>query len=697
MKMNLLRATFFLLAVTLLAPAFGQKERANKDYELGAYNLAVRNYLSLLERSPSDYDAMAKLADSYRYLNQFEEARSWYEKVIRDDNLEGEQMFNYALVLKGLGQYDKARQWFMAYARANKEGADKGSHYAQSCVFAKSQLGQSSPYFINNEFANTTASDFGPAFLGEDQLVFSSARADLQGPGPSWTGKSQNQLYMARINSRGFLEDVVPLRSRLREDFINIGPVSYGPDMQEVAYTKNNFIDGTRHIPTGGLDMNIAFSAINANREWTDEFAFPFNGADYSTGWPCLSPDGNTLYFASDRGDSFGGFDIYKSQRMGGNKWSAPENLGPVVNTPGDEISPFFDGEYLYLSSNWHNGMGGYDIFRAEQSAGRWVRIFHLGNLINSSRDDFGFIYDEPSNRGYMVSNRPGGKGSEDIYKVFKSADNVVMRIRNASDGTAVPYATIDFLNCGEGVFKADGRGNYNFQAVAGLDCDIVVRADGYQEAMFGLSTRRLQQNRDYNIMLVKRGESIEGEILDYQTRRPLSGVAVTSTNQATSASFEATTDQDGRYALAMAPNATYTVRYSRPGYRDINRTVNVSDRYDPNLLGTISMLPTDSPTQAPSYQPGNVQTKSADPAPPSNQVQAGYSVQVAALSKPGLESFQDLTNIGQVYSKREDGIYKIRVGVFATQAQARQALGTIKAKGHKEAFLVEESGGNGR
>jgi tetratricopeptide (TPR) repeat protein len=688
-----------LLALCILVPAYSQKEQADKDYQLGAFNLAVRNYLSLLEKSPANYNAMSKLADSYRYLNQMEESRSWYEKVIREAKLEGEQMFNYALVLKALGQYDKAQQWFMAYARANREGADKGNHYAQSCIFAKNQLGQSSPYLINNEFINTTASDFGPAFMGDDQLVFSSARSDLQGPGPSWTGKSQNQLYMARISSRGFLEDPVPFRSRLRENFINIGPVSYGPEGEEVAYTKNNFIDGTRHIPTGGQDLSIAFAPINANREWSDEEAFPFNGGSFSTGWPCFSPDGNTLYFASDRGDSFGGFDIYKSELTEG-RWGAPENLGPAVNSPGDEISPYFDGEYLYFSSNWHHGMGGYDIFRAEQSAGRWSRIFHLGNLINSSYDDFGFIYDELSNRGYMVSNRPGGKGSEDIYKVFKSADNVMLQIRNASDGTAIPYATVDFLNCGEGVFRADARGNYNFQAVAGLSCDIVIRAEGFNEAMFSLSTRSLRQNRDYDIMLVKQGEANNGQILDYQSRRPLTGVAITSTNQATSASYEATSGRNGEYTLALAPNATYIVRYSRPGYRDINRTINVAERYDPNLLGTISMLPTDSPVQGNSnYIPprdnsNQVQTRSVEPEAESTAIAAGYAVQVAALSKPGLESFQDLTNVGRVYSKRENGVYKIRVGVFSTQAQARQALGTIKAKGHKEAFLVQESGG---
>lgn len=116
--LNALTAAFLLTAIL---PAEAQLGRANKDYELGAFNLAVRSYLELLEKRPANYEAMVKLADSYRYLNQMEESRSWFEKVIREHRLEGEQMFQYAQVLKALGSYEKAEQWFLAYARANKE------------------------------------------------------------------------------------------------------------------------------------------------------------------------------------------------------------------------------------------------------------------------------------------------------------------------------------------------------------------------------------------------------------------------------------------------------------------------------------------------------------------------------------------------------------------------------------------------
>lgn len=685
----------FLLALAL--PAEAQMSRANKDYELGAFNLAVRGYLEALERRPNDNsEAVARLADSYRYLNQMEESRQWYEKLIKSRKLKGDHIFKYAQVLMALEQYEKARQWFTEYGRLNRDEADKANHYAQSCSYAANQMGQSSSYLVSNEFINTTSSDFGPAFYG-DQVVFSSARTDLQKPGSNWTGKANNQPYMARLANNGFLEAPVALDSRLRENFHNVGPLTYSPDLREVAYTKNNFIDGTRHIPTGGLELSLVMAKINPSGEWAEEQPFPYNGTGFSTGWPHISPDGNALYFASDRPDGFGGFDIYVSYRMG-NTWSTPENLGPKVNSPGNEISPFFDGTHLFFSSDWHQGLGGYDIFRAEQANGRWERIFSLGNLINSSRDDYGFIYDGFRNVGYMVSNRPGGRGNEDIYKVFKSADNVVLQVKNASDGTPIPYATVDFINCGEGVFKTDSRGTYSFQAVEGLNCDIVLRADGFNDAVFKIATIGMRQNREYDIMLSRQGEEYVGKILSYSTRLPITSVSVTSTNQATNSSTQATTDVNGDYALALSPNSTYVLRYSRPGFRDISRTVSTADGFDRSILGIISMLPTN-------IDPGTVDNNAGGgtlPPPTTGGgttgpvIQSGYAVQVAALSKPDLQSFASLTDLGQVYSKREGNTFKVRVGVFGTRAEANRALSSVKARGYSGAFLTTEEGNAG-
>jgi tetratricopeptide (TPR) repeat protein len=688
----------WMAALSISLPLYGQISRANKDYELGAFNLAVRSYLELLEKRPSNHEAMAKLADSYAHLNQMDEARSWYEKLARDGKIEGEFIFKYGQVLMALEEYDKAREQFLSYGRANRDDAARANHFAQNCAFAKNQQGQSSTYLVSNEQINTIASDFGPAFYG-DQVIFSSARMDVQQPGSTWTGKAVNQLFAARVGSSGFLESPVLLQKQTRESYANIGPLSFSPDGKSVAYTRNNFMDGTRQIPHGGEELSIVTAQINPNGEWVEDNSFRHNGSGFSSAYPCFSPDGNALYFASNRPDGYGGYDLYVSFRMG-NTWSTPENLGPNVNTPGNEITPFFDGTFLYFSSDWHPGLGGYDIFRAEQANSRWTRIFHLGNLVNSSRDDYGFVYDNLRNLGYIVSNRTNGRGNEDIYKVFRSADNIVLRIRNASNGAPIPYATVDFVNCGEGLYRADALGDYHFQAVEGLNCDVAIRADGYNDAVFRVSTLGVRQNREFDVVLIRKGEEFYGKVLNYASRMPVAGVVVSITNQATNTGMEATTDVNGDYALALSPNSSYVVRYSRPGFREISRKVNTGQVEDRTVLGTISMLPvTMNPSEIPDViNPGATAADTGTPAEPASagpSIPSGWSVQVAALAKPGLEGFADLSSLGQVYSKLEGGKYKVRVGVFANRADAERVLSSVKARNrnYQGAFVVAEEG----
>lgn len=680
-----------VLALSLSCTAFGQLfqgplGKANKQYDLRAFNLAIQSYKEALERRPNEVEALAKLADCYRHLNQMEEAAKYYARAIAQQRrLEPAFRLQYGHVLKAMGQYDAARREYLEYAKSSPV---EGNHYAQSCNFAINQQNVPSKYTVTGEFINSSASDFGPALFGNSQVVFSSARMDIQRTSTNWTGGANNQLFVANIGRNGFLESPYFLKSDAKNVF-NEGPVSYSRDGRWVAYTKNNFADGTRHIASSGMDLSIFIAEISSSGDWINPVPFPYNGNDFSVGFPSFSPDGNALYFASNRLDGFGGYDIYVSYRVGeGNNWGAPQNLGPVVNSPGNEVTPFNDGEMLYFSSDWHEGLGGYDIFRAEQANGRWVRIFHMGNGINSPRDDYGFIFENVRNVGYLVSNRVGGRGSEDIYRASQSADNVTIRVKDAATGAALPNAVIDFSACREGAFTVDAQGVYTFQAVRGLQCNLLIRRDGYLSRGLQLSMSELQQNREFEILLPRIGEEYLGRIVSYTTRLPLDEATVTATNQTTSNVMTMRTDLNGDYMLALSPNTTYIVRYSRPGYRDINRTVRVGSSFDRDALGVISMIPTDAVvTDVPLSDIG---VKSGAP----TTVAEGFAVQLAAMSRPNLEGFAGLNNIGNIYYRQDGSIYRIRMGTYRTREEAERVLGLVKNQGYREAFIVQEQGG---
>lgn len=681
--------TLIALCIAFALPAqFKQAlKKANKEYELHAFNLAIESYKDALRKRPDNAEALGKLADCYRHLNQMEEAAKWYVQALKQKDYNKADLFNYGKVLKTLGQYEEARKQFLKYAR---DFPNEGDHFAKSCVFAQQQLTTTSAYSVNIEFINTSASEFGPTFYGQ-QVVYSSARNDIQRSSSNWTGKSNNQLFVANIGSSGYLESPLFLRNSQRNEF-NQGPVAFSPDGTIVVFTKNNFVDGTRQIPSSGMELSLHIATVNQNGDWGNSIPFPYNGSNYSSGFPSFSPDGQMLFFASDRPDGFGGYDIYMSRRMG-NTWGTPENLGPKVNSPGNEITPYIMGDQLYFASDFHFGLGGFDVFRAEQTNGRWIQIYHLGNGVNSPSDDYGFIYDEFRNVGYMTSNRNGGRGNEDIYKVSKSADNVIVRVINASDGTPIPNAIIDFSNCNEGIFATNANGLYSFQAVQGLNCNIMVRKEGFQDGALLITAQGLQRNREYEIGLNRLGEDYPGQVLNYTSRLPAQGVTVIATNTTTGAQTSSLTDQNGYYTLGLSKNSIYVLRFTGPGYKDSNITVQTTDGFDRSILGVISLLPS-SAVGGGGIQPPIDLGGPVTPRNPGDVViSSGFSIQVAALSKPDLQSFDELSNYGQLYYKKVGSTYKIRVGVYDNRMEAENALRLVKSQGYRQAFLVAEEG----
>ena len=687
-------ALFTVLAFAFTVPASGQTfksllRKANTQYELHAYNLAIGSYQAALEKKPDNIEAKGKMADCYRRLNQMEQAATIFAEVCRDKEVDKIYILMYGHVLKALGKYDVAKQWYLLYAR--DEDAVIGNHFAQSCDFAKTQLGVTSSYTVTNEFINTSASDFGATYYGKQQVIYSSSRTDIYRSSSGWTGKANNQLFIANIGANGYLESPIFLKNNETNAY-NEGPLSFSPDGKRVAYTKNNFVDGTRQIPASGLELSIYTADIATNGQWTNIASFPYNGSGYSTGYPAFPPDGNAIYFASDRPDGFGGFDIYVSYKSG-NSWSAPQNLGPVVNSPGDEISPYFDGSMLYFSSDWHHGIGGMDVFRAEETSGRWTKIFHLGNAINSSYDDYGFIYDTFRNVGYVTSNRLNGRGNEDIYRVNRSADYIVIRITNAVDGSPVPNALVDFSNCGEQAYRADERGVYSFQAVQGLSCNLIIKKEGYQSTTLQISTLGTNASRTYDVAMSRVGEAYAGKVIDYTTNQPVPNVVITATNQATGSSAQVQSDASGNYYLSLSPFTTYVLRFSKQQYQDLNVTVRTKDGFDRSILGVISFLPTSAST---GFGDDPYVDAPDGPVQPEETIESGFAVQVAAIKTPEIELYQGLSDLGTVYVKEINGLYKVRVGTFATKPEADRARDAIKKRGYKGPFVVTEDGVSG-
>lgn len=396
--------------------------KANEHFEAAFYKEAIPLYEIALEKQPNTPEWMFRLAESYRLTNDPVKAEYWYGQLIRHAKYKN-CVFEYAQALKTNRKYAEAKYYFLEYKAFDSLAA---THFAASCDYAKNNSELRNPMYdvVEMKGVNSRSSDFAPTFY-QGTPIFASARsvAVEKNGEVTWTSDAFNQYYtFQQVTTDSFL--VKPVRSFIGRD-INDAPISYTSRGTQVAITSNNFMDGIRHIAGSGMMMDIYLYEAKSMREWdhqTEKF-FPFNaqvdaGEPFSTGHPCFSSGGDALYFSSDRPGGFGGYDIYVCFKTGSG-WSQPKNLGYPVNTPGNELTPNLD-QYgrLYFSSDWHWGFGGMDVFTAERLPFGWGNVQNLGWGVNSSFDDMYFSFDSRQQTGYLTSNRIGGTGNEDIYRV---------------------------------------------------------------------------------------------------------------------------------------------------------------------------------------------------------------------------------------------------------------------------------------
>lgn len=608
--------------------------RADKQFDLYAYNLALKTYKQVLDKDANNAHALARVADCYFQLNKPEESLSWYARAVQLRRPDSDVQLRYGKALMMKGDYAQAKKQFLEYAAQSDKTQETGRHYADMCDFASKTASQEMQYAPKNEPLNTSAADFGATFLN-NRVVYSSARTDIvrktQSQSASdWSGSAYNQLFVTQRNpENGYLQKPAFLRGDLQNNY-NEGPVTYSADGKRVAFCRNNFINGTRQIAEKGVNMSL-YTADVVNGEWTNIKAFPYNGSDYATGFPCLSPSGNTLIFASNNPSSTTGgqgWDIYVSNFVNG-EWSTPRNIGAPLNTPGNEVTPFYDGADLYFSSDWHNGLGGLDVYRAVLGKETVTNIYHLGPGVNSSYDDYGFVYNSQQNVGYVTSNRPGGRGNEDIWQLTKKTGGIVSspvsttpprslsattpggdaltpQIYNTEDysvksyslvvydsyGKPLPGVYIDMSECNREKGQTDTDGKYYFSELSKpVDCSIELSKDGYESTRVDI--REFGAHNISVAMDMDKRQEFTGRVIDARTSQPLYGAIVEFRDGGKI--IQTSTDANGKYALMLTPRTTYDIEYSADSYKVANFKITPGTTPNSNRIDDVSLEPVSS------------------------------------------------------------------------------------------------------
>jgi hypothetical protein len=263
---------------------------------------------------------------------------------------------------------------------------------------------------------------------------------------------------------------------------------------------------------TGG-DLYIADCDSNGNisnsRKMSDEI-----NSEYIESSACFSTDGNTLYFSSNRPNGYGGFDLYKSNKLPTGEWGRVINLGPNINTKYNEDAPFlhYDGSTLYFSSNGHLGMGGYDIFYTKMNNdGIWKKPENIGYPINTINHDM-YITVLPDERSaYFSSDREGGFGNDDIYKVdildHESFKKVVKgKINDVTSGKALK-TKITVINEEDhnlnGIYTSNPNNGNFIMVIRPMEYyQFIIEAEGFHTKTLNYSFEDLNELQELNITL---------------------------------------------------------------------------------------------------------------------------------------------------------------------------------------------------
>ena len=458
------RTIYIITLVTIFTSgiSFAQKGKvasAIKKYDKLSYVDSRSALLKLANKENPSPEVIEKLANAFYFNSEMEEASKWYEKLTSlSDQSNPENYFRYAQALKAIGNYKKADEAFRTFATLNPDDS-RGTKFLNTTDYLETIAAMSQDFELQNLDINTKFSDFG-ASLHNDKLVFASSR-DQNGKIYSWN--AQPFLDLFELDAEGNTQEVAgDINTKYHES-----STSYTKDGTTVYFTRNNYYNGKFKKNSEDTHALKIYKATLVDGKWTDIVPMPFNNDEYSVAHPALSLDEKQLYFASDMPGTKGMSDIFVVDINEDGTYGAPLNLGPNVNTEGRENFPFVsDKGILYFSSDGHLGLGGLDVFMIETQNIKSGIIKNIGKPINSPKDDFAYIIDESAKKGYISSNRAGGKGDDDIYS-FKIPDcefDVTGTVVNKRTNEILANAKVTIKDANNNVLKtvtSDAEGKF--------------------------------------------------------------------------------------------------------------------------------------------------------------------------------------------------------------------------------------------
>ncbi len=470
------------------------------------YTDAIESLERSVEKKPNT-EASTLLATAYAKTHQPVAAVYEFDKIKTDPNFNDELKLEYAAALLGAEKYDEALE--VANGILSR---DAGNEVAQSVRISVNRLDKmkkdSSLYEVKPFAISELETAMSPVLYNGGLLVSGEKRN--RKVKDSYTGLSFLDLY--QVSDSGKVDKLSLSNTKFHD-----GMASLDKNGQTIYFTRTNQSDvNDLEFNADNVSHPQLYTSTKSGDSWSTPSKLSFNDANYIFAHPVISSDGNTLYFASNKPGGVGAMDLYKVQKNGAN-WGQPENLGPTINTQGNDAFPTLkDDQTLYFSSDAHQTLGGLDILYSSNSNGTWSPPVQLSYPLNSPLDDFGAIYTS-KDEGYLSSDR-SGKDQIYSFKQFYPELAIDGSITDSETGEPISSMQVILKNLTDNtseILTSDEYGKFNFELLPNKEYELVTEDLSEDQVYFNstkkISTMGLRETEtfdvDFNLEQIKTPE----------------------------------------------------------------------------------------------------------------------------------------------------------------------------------------------
>ena len=556
-------------------------KKGNKYYNIYHYYDAIEKLEQITDKTP---EIKRQLAESYFNTGQYEEAQDYYFQLSNSNDATKDDIYDLVRLFLINEKYQEAELWMNKFSQIAPDDT-RAKLFASSKGFYKSLSKDKGFFLVKNLDYNNDAQEFSTTFY-KDKILYSTSRKDVEIIKRKWAWNELPflDLYIAEIDTNT-LEFTSYEKFSFNKKF-HEGTVSFNKEYDFMFFTSNNY----KHPSSDKIiKLKMMSSRLRNNGKWSKPKNFPYNDKEYSVGHPALTPDGKTVYFASDQPGGIGGVDIYVSHLNDNGSWSIPQNLGDKINTESNEMFPFIHPKgFLFFASNGRPGLGGLDIFVAKIEQDQIVSVENLGAPVNTNFDDFGFIIDEKLEYGYFSSNRLTGKGDDDIYS-FKLKKpyfikKTIVGIAVDQNNEPLKNVTVNLYDDNNNIIRTittDSTGKFEFIVEPNKEFVVDGNKDKYAGDTNNISSKTPDPIIYTKLVLTRLEFSLVGLIADDLTKKPIDSAVVLLKRAKTTIKTNFISDSIGKFDkelpdVKLNDVITYLVKVSKDGYFPVEDSIEI-------------------------------------------------------------------------------------------------------------------------